>query len=448
VAAVTSAGPREGLWYSAHLHMIDVQRGTSRTLYQPRHQLGWPAASPSGRFLAVVEAVCSDRWLVAGDLQLIETATGRAQRIDTRSVDITYTEWRSEQKLLLAGQRGLESVVCLYDVVSNTLSEVWASAELTASSRYHTVAGLDDRGDCVLAGEGFARAPEIAVIRAGQYRPVRSFDLGYGEQAKAVQSIESVSWQAPDGLEIQGWLLRPHGAAPHAVIMNIHGGPVSHWRPMWLGRPRSTPLLFLMQRGYAVFLPNPRGSSGRGQDFAHRVLGDMGGADTHDFLSGLDHLVARGWADAQRLGVMGISYGGYMSAWLITQDPRFAAAVPVSPVTNQVTEHLISNIPHFVKLFLGDRLNDPTGKYFERSPIMHAHKVKTPTLNIAGALDRCTPPEEAVQFHRALLQHEVESALLIYPREGHGVRSFPASIDYAARLAIWFDAHIPHHWDT
>jgi dipeptidyl aminopeptidase/acylaminoacyl peptidase len=169
----------------------------------------------------------------------------------------------------------------------------------------------------------------------------------------------------------------------------------------------------------------------------------MGGKDTLDLLSGLDHLALRGIADARRLGVFGVSYGGYMTSWLVTQDSRFAAAVAIAPVTNQVTEHLVSNIPEFVRLFLKDDYWNPDGKYFHRSPVMHARKAKTPTLLIAGGLDKCTPAEEAIQFHNALLEAGTRSALVIYPEEGHGPRKFPASIDYAARLVGWFEEHIP-----
>ena len=135
----------------------------------------------------------------------------------------------------------------------------------------------------------------------------------------------------------------------------------------------------LLARDYAIFLPNPRGSSGRGQDFARRVVGEMGGADTGDCLSGLDYLVERRIADPKRLAVTGLSYGGFMTSWLITQDTRFAAAVAVCPHTNQVTQHLLSNIPQFMSLFLADRYDNPAGKYFQRSPIMFANNVKTPT---------------------------------------------------------------------
>ena len=442
ITAVVSPGPSEGLWYTARLTLIDTEDGRSRELYGPQDQLGWPSSSPSGRHIAVVEALCSDRWLVAGDLRLIDTRSREVRKIATKGIDVTHTEWRSDRHLLLAGHRGFETVVALYDVQSGELEEVWRSEDITTSGFYSVVAGFGEPGDCALVGEGFKRPPEIAVIRRGKYQPVKSFDPGGEEALSALAEVETVKWQAPDGLEIHGLLLKPSGRAPYPLVLNVHGGPVWHYRAFWLGR-RSIGALMLLKRGYAIFLPNPRGSTGRGQAFVRPVLGDMGGADTYDYLSGLDHLVGRGIADPARLGVTGGSYGGYMTAWLITQDPRFAAAVAVSPVTNQVTEHLISNIGHFVALFLKDTYTNAGGKYFERSPVMHAHKTKTPTLSTCGVLDRCTPPEEAVQFHNALLENGVKSVLVTYPLEGHGVRKWPATVDYAARTVAWFEEHMP-----
>ena len=442
ITAIVSPGPSEGLWYTARLAVIATEDGATRDVFTPRDQLGWPSGSPSGRHIAVVEALCSDRWIVAGDLRVIDTRSGSVRKVATKGIDITHTEWRSDRHLLLAGHRGFETVIALYDIEEGELEEVWRSEEVTTSGFYTTVAGFGEPGDCALVGEGFKRAPEIAVIRRGRYQAIRSFDPGAGEALSVLGSVETVKWPAPDGLEIQGLLLRPTGRAPHPVILNVHGGPVWHYRPFWLGR-RSIGTLMLLKRGFAVFLPNPRGSTGRGQAFVRPVLGDMGGADTHDYLSGLDHLTERGIADPVRLGVTGGSYGGYMTAWLITQDPRFAAAVAVSPVTNQVTEHLISNIPHFVSLFLDDNYTNPGGKYFDRSPIMYAHKARTPTLSTCGVFDRCTPPEEAVQFHNALLENGVKSVLVTYPQEGHGVRKWPATVDFAARMVGWFEEHIP-----
>jgi dipeptidyl aminopeptidase/acylaminoacyl peptidase len=444
LAAVVSPDPGEGLWYSARLVVIETATGNSHEVYTPQNQLGWPAASPSGKRLALVEALCSDRGIVAGELRLIDPTSGNVQRVDTRGVDITYTEWRSDQELLLAGHRGFESVVGVYDATVGTFTEVWSSRDVTSAGRYMAVSGLGAMGDCVLVGESFTRAPEIALICRGTYRAIKSFDHGYADQAETME-VERVTWEAQDGLEIQGWILRPKGDGPFPLVMNVHGGPVWHWRPVWLGRG-GVPFLMLAKRGYAIFFPNPRGSTGRGQDFVRHVYGDLGGADAQDLLSGLDALIERGLADPRRLGVTGGSYGGFMTSWLIGQSSRFAAAAPVAPHTNQVTEHLLSNIPHFVALFLADKYNNPGGKYFERSPIMHAHKVTTPALNICGALDRCTPPEEALQFHNALLENGVKSVLVTYPEEGHGVRNFPATIDYAARIVSWFEERLsPAH---
>lgn len=443
LAAVVSSAPDEGVWYTATLICIEIRDGSERTLYSPKDQLGHLSASPSGNHVVAVEAVCSDRAIVAGDALLISTEDGAVERLDTRGVDIGTTQWRSDRRLLMTGHRGFESVACLYDLDAHSATEVWASDELTSGGRgrYFTGTGIGASGDFALISEGFLSAPEIAVVRGGRYRAVLALDAGYREYIARHAQFEKLVWKAPDGLEIHGYLMTPRKSAPHAVVMEIHGGPVNHWRPRWLAREGLHSLL-LLQHGFAVFWPNPRGSSGRGQDFARRVQGDLCGADTHDYLSGLDALVVKGVVDPKRIGVMGRSYGGCMTAWLVTQDTRFAAAMALAPHVNQVSQHLTSNIPKFDSLFLADRYDRAEGKYFERSAVMHARKARTPTLNMCGALDRCTPPTQAREFHNALREHGCESVLVTYPLEGHGNKQFPAVIDYAARVTGWFDLHM------
>ncbi len=440
LAAIVSREPGEGAWYGASLALIDIATGQEEVVYDSVRQLGLPAASSSGQRLAVVQALCSDRTLLAGDILLFEPPGSAPRAIDTGGVDVTHLAWRDEQHLFFAGLRGLQSVYGQYDATTGRVTKVWATGETSGES--YPLAAPCGPDAFVLTLHSYDRFPEVAVVRDGTPRTVARLARAGSDAARdGGGTLEEVSWTAPDGLEIQGLLVRPEGPGPYPLIVHVHGGPVWAWRNAWSLADGSTPLL--ARRGYAVLHPNPRGSGGRGQAFAEMVRGDMGGADTDDILSGIDALVARGVVDTARVGVMGVSYGGYMSSWLITRTDRFAAAIPMSPATDLVSSHYTSNIPDFDHLFLRDSPADPHGRYITHSPIMHVGRARTPTLQTTGALDRCTPPTQAIEFHRALRGQGVASELVIYPHEGHGVRQFPAIIDQCTRIVAWFTRFMP-----
>jgi len=193
------AGTEDCHWRRAWLY--DVATSTLRRL-GPEALNIWDATWCGTSSIAVVDAICSDRGIVAGAVQLIDVASGAVVRVNTAGVDIAFTEWRSERHLLLAGHRGFETVVGCYDIIAGTFTESWRSHELTTSGFYLTVAGFGEPGDCVLVGEGFHRAPELAMIRCGRYRTLRSFDQGYAEASVVIDSVEQVTWNAPDGIEI------------------------------------------------------------------------------------------------------------------------------------------------------------------------------------------------------------------------------------------------------
>jgi dipeptidyl aminopeptidase/acylaminoacyl peptidase len=437
--AVTSPVPGEEAWYTARLHRIDLASGAEELLHASDQQAGWPAATPAGRRWAIVTATCSDRWIVAGDLHVAD-GSGAVSVVDTRGVDVTCTQWLDEARLGYLGLRGLTTAAGIYDVTTGKAEEIWSSHE-TTGDRYPQGRFLPD-GSVAVVLHSYTRYPELSFVRDAEAVTVASLHHPGADYITRVGGrIEPVTWPAPDGLEIQGLLCRPDGPGPHPLIVLVHGGPVWAYRDRWSMGYVYTPLL--VSRGYAVLHPNPRGSGGRGQDFARAVLGDMGGADTYDYLSGIDALVERGIADPRRIGVTGGSYGGFMSAWLITQDQRFAAAVPMAPSTNWYSQHHTTNIPYFDVLFLADQPRARTGRYLDRSPLMFADQVRTPTLQTTGALDRCTPPGQAAEFHTALLECGIEAALATYPGEGHGVRRFPALVDQCTRTLGWFERHMP-----
>lgn len=444
IAAICSDQPEEDAWYAADVRLIALDGAPTRTLFEPADQLGWLSVSPSGETVAVVEAVCSDRNIVAGDVRLIDVASGTIESPAALDGDVVQLHWRDNDQLMFVAARGPNTLVGLLDRQAKSGRTIWQGGERTPSgTMFPEVAPIGSNpADFLFQVESFFGPPTLFAFAGGAERKIRRF--GSPETDAMVRPLGTARdflWTAPDGLEIHGWLITPPGEGPHPLIMQVHGGPVWYTRPLYIGRSAFAQMA--LAAGYALFQPNPRGSSGRGQAFARHVFGDMGGADTHDYLSGLDALEKAGIADPKRIGVTGGSYGGYISNWLITQDQRFAASVPVAPIANWVSQHFACNVPSFCQMFLNDDVSNPTGKYFAHSPVHHAGRVRTPTLNICGALDHITPPGQALEFHRALQGLGVESVLLTYPTEGHGVRTMPAIFDFNARVMAWFLKHIP-----
>ncbi|HUR50301.1 MAG TPA: prolyl oligopeptidase family serine peptidase [Acidimicrobiales bacterium] len=441
VAAVVSDGPAESSWYHARLEVLDLATGAAVATHRPRRQLGWPSASSDGRYVAVIDALASDRAVIYGDLILLDISTGDERRVDTRGIDVSHTAWRDPTRLVLSGHRGARTVVAEYDIAADEFREHWDDAA-TCGGRFFPAAWPQGSGEVVLVTESHAQPPAIQVLGAGPPTLVHSFAHAGSEiLRRTVGSFEPIEWTAPDGRLIEGFLALPKGEGPFPLVVEVHGGPVGASRNIWPARARLLPVM--LHRGFAHFWPNPRGSSGRGQEFAELVYGDMAGDDVLDVLSGVDAVVERFPIDAARLAVTGGSYGGYMTYALTTRDDRFGAAVALCPISDFYSAHWGCNIPEFCRLFLGAEPDDQDSHYWTRSPIHYAAQCRTPMLNVVGALDRCAPTVQGEFFHRALLEHgNVESVLVNYPQEGHGVQSYPAAIDYLARVVCWFEDHL------
>lgn len=439
IAIIRSTDHSEGAWYRAALALVELN-GAERVIYRPDDQIGLPAGAPDGSRIAFVEAFCSDRGVVCGTLKLA-ALDGTVLTVDTQGVEVTGLTWRDSECLHYAGHRAFETVAGDYHRAADHVTELWCTEQLTAGEWYPASLPLGEAA-CVVVAEAYGVPPRID--RIGPDGTVTLHDCaspGAVRLASSCGEIGPVRWQAPDGLEIHGWLVRPIGVeAPYPLMIDIHGGPVWANRNRWMGRLRATALL--ARRGYAVLYPNPRGSSTRGQDYARRVEGDMGGADTLDFLTACDALVERGLVDGRRIALTGTSYGGFMSAWLTTQDARFAAAVPISPVSDWYSQHRTSQIPFFDEMFLEASAAEPDNRFFHRSPAMFADRVKTPVLVMAGARDKNTPPGQALEFYSSVREHGGKAVLVIYPEDGHSLRGHPAFFDTAARILQWLAQHL------
>lgn len=249
----------------------------------------------------------------------------------------------------------------------------------------------------------------------------------------------------PDGHMFDAWLLEGRDApSPGPLIIQIHGGPhAAHGPAPWLE------MLALADAGYHVLYPNPRGSSGYGEAFARAEHGDWGKIGGSDILRAIDWAVERGCADPERIGVMGLSYGGYLTSWLIGHHPeRFQAAIAENPVSNWVSWYGGSDLQGYTdERFVGiGRLPEDIDAFLEKSPFMQIHHATAPLLLLQSEGDLRCPPEQAETLFTILRSRGKTTQLVRYPNEPHflaGIGRPDRRVDRMSRILEWFARYLP-----
>lgn len=264
---------------------------------------------------------------------------------------------------------------------------------------------------------------------------------------------ERLLYRAEDGLELEGLLILPPGRSrqdgPFPLITSVHGGP-------YYRHSDDLPLFeqpapqWLAAAGYAVFLPNPRGSQGRGYAFANLVNGAVGGDEYTDILTGIDLLIAEGVADPERLGISGWSHGGFMAAWAVGHTERFKAALMGAGISDWAMQVGLGELGEQDGRLAGGYGWESAGPHPHdlASPISYASRVRTPVLILHGEQDQNVPLGQAIYFHRALRHYGVEHEFVVYPREGHGIVERAHRLDVMRRSVAWFDRWLSPAGDT
>ncbi len=256
--------------------------------------------------------------------------------------------------------------------------------------------------------------------------------------------VEWLEWPSPDGTPIAGYICYPPGYTPDSrcpLLTIPHGGPSNSHSPQYGLGPWGAWQHLLLQRGWALFLPNPRGSWGRGHAFQSANVGDLGGGDWQDISAGVDHLVALGIADSERLTIAGWSYGGYMTAWAISQTDRFRCAVAGAPIISYESNYGVASIRGWQTALFGSVVYDQFELHRSRSPLNHVNRVKTPTLLLHGERDQAVPVSQSIEFYTALKHLGVPVECVIYPREPHVFQEKAHQLDLIQRLVGWIDRY-------
>lgn len=288
---------------------------------------------------------------------------------------------------------------------------------------------------------------EVYVMKNDQQAPQRMTNSNSWLDDIAMGEQEVVSWTARDGKELQGVLIHPVNApkdSTYPMITVVHGGPESHYDHGWL-TGYSQPGQVAAGKGYYVFYPNYRGSTGRGEAFAKSSQGDLAGAEFDDIVDGVDEFVDAGIADPDKIGVTGGSYGGYATGWMSTRyTDRFAAGVMFVGISDNISKWGTSDIPEELYLVHArKRIWDDYQFFLERSPIYYAGQAKTPLLIMAGKEDTRVDPGQSYELYRHIkTRTDTPVRLVLYPGEGHGNTKSTARFDYNVRMMRWFDQYL------
>jgi dipeptidyl aminopeptidase/acylaminoacyl peptidase len=439
IAVITWPTPEiDHIFRDAELQIVDLDSGAATlvcVLPAGGHNLSWDRQGERLYYLATRQPAGRG----GNSLYEVETQIGEPKLLteDLPACPTDIARGRESEPLVTVAE-GLDTSVSRLEPATGTLSTLLHVQgnlnHLSPSADGRTIACTRSTAD--ESADVWAGPVDGPLIRVSDLNPALR-EIAWGPQERLV-------WTAPDGLEIDGLLILPPGRSradgPFPLITVVHGGPYGRFADA-LQLSWSPSGQWLAAAGYAVFLPNPRGGLGHGNDFADRVAGAVGKEDWGGSGSGLDRLLEQGVADPDRLGIGGWSQGGFMTAWAVGQTDRFRAAVMGAGVSDWAMMLAEGDLPSFEVLLGGSAAWDGPGphRHAELSPISYAHRVKTPVLSLHGERDERVPVSQGRFFARALRHHNAPFELVVYPREPHGLKERNHQLDAIRRTRAWFD---------
>ncbi len=474
VAFTADRGPEPDLTPRTTIWAVDADaadRAVPREIMAPGGWANHPAWSPDGRWVAAIgirEPAPLDDISPALLLARADGSTATGPIELTADLDRPIGNWVDSDLTgwMVSGRHGpwwADPTTIVATISDRGRSHPYRIAIDTTTGRRlergpivggeivtHTLAVARRRGNhppllAYLATEG-TRAMELSTAPlTPAATPRRRTTIGSAWQHRFAP-IDMRMVQAPGaGGLIDTWIASPAGAGDAALptVVDVHGGPLGAWTPS-----PHVEVILLASAGYRVVLPNIRGSATCGRDWIRPQLGDWGGVDAADVHAALDHVIALGLADPDRLGVMGLSYGGFMVNWLVGTTDRFNAAVSENGVTNQVSDWANSDSgPEYDRAsLLGDPFS-PEGvdKLWRQSPLRHVANVRTPLLMLQAEDDLRCPPYDNEQFFIALRHQRQTVEFVLYPDESHVYASSgrpDRRIDRNERILVWFDRYL------
>ena len=466
LAYVAADPPGENNWWVAKLYTEQLN-GTEKAVLAPAEvrgplhglQIAVPRWSPDGKAIAFIGGLMSDQGSTGGDVWVVSAAGGQPVDLTPhRPSSPAWIEWDGNDNLYvseLAG--GNTQLIRLHldgdktgpGVTTSFGSPVFSVPANVGDGRMElSLSSTADRSAFVFHASSFDHPTEVyeakpgTAMSAGLEGLTQLTHLNDGVEPAWGKSV-SLNWKS-DNFHVQGWLMLPKDYDPakrYPLLVLVHGGPAAAVVAHWGGGGGLSATAF-SSLGYFVLQPNPRGSYGQGEEFTQANRKDFGYGDLRDILGGVDAVLAKYPVDANRVGLTGWSYGGFMSMFAVTQTGRFKAAVAGAGISDWQSYYGENSIDQWMTPYFGASVYDDPAAYAKSSAINYIKQVRTPTLVVVGDRDGECPAPQSFEFWHALRDEHVPTQLVVYPNEGHGFVDPGHRRDVMYRAVEWFDKYL------